>query len=108
MLIDSTLVKELGLRHFRLHKLLPISVALNNLTTSESHLYKYIKIAPYSLDSAWTSRTLKAIVTPKLCVPILLRLPFLSINHFVANFKLCSAIDKINNYDLLKPAVPKA
>lgn len=50
---------------------------------------------------------LKAVVTPKLCVPLLLGLPFLSINHIVADFKLCSAIDKTNDYDLLNPPVPK-
>jgi hypothetical protein len=81
ILIDSVLVKKLGLCHFHLHNPLPICVALNNLTTSESHLYEYVKIAPYSPDPAWTSQTVKAVVTLKLCVPLLLGLPFLTVNH---------------------------
>ena len=44
---------------------------------------------------------------PKLCVPLLLGLPFLSVNHIIANLKLCSAIDKTSNYDLLKALVTK-
>lgn len=46
-------------------------------------------------------------MTEKLCVPLLLGLPFLSMNHIVADFKLCSAIDKTNGYDLLHPPVLK-
>lgn len=67
VLIDSLLVDQLGLHCFHLHKLLPISVALNNTTTSESHLYEYVKIALYAPNSAWTSQTVKAVVTEKLC-----------------------------------------
>lgn len=37
VLIDSRLAETLGLQHFCLHKPLPISIALNNTATSNSH-----------------------------------------------------------------------
>jgi len=79
VLISETLVHHLGLCRFRLHKPLPISVALNNTMSSDSHLYEYVKIMLFSPDSAYVSQAIKAIVTPNLCVPLLLGLPFLGI-----------------------------
>jgi hypothetical protein len=103
MLISKALVCLLGLRRFRLHKPLPISVALNNTTSSDSHLYEYVKITPFSPDSAYVSRTIKAVVMPNLCVPLLLGLPFLAVNHIVADFVARTAVDKRGNFDLLNP-----
>jgi hypothetical protein len=103
VLIDAALVKSLGLRRFCLHKPLPISVALNNSTSSDSHLYEYVKITPFAPDSSYVSRTIKAIVTPSLCVPLLLGLPFLVTNNIVADFAARTAIDKDRNFDLLNP-----
>jgi len=105
--IDDMLADALGLCHFHLHKPLPISVALNNSALLNSHLYEYIKIVPYAPDSAWVGQTIKAVVTPKLCVPLLLGLPFLTVNHIVADFELRTAIDKLLSYDLLNPPSTK-
>jgi hypothetical protein len=66
-------------------------------------LYEYVKITPFSPDSAYVSRTIKAVVTPNLCVPLLLGLPFLAVNHIVADFVAHTAIDKHCNFDLLNP-----
>jgi len=101
MLIDAALVQSLGLRHFRLHKPLPISVALNNMICSDSHLHEYVKIAPFAPDSSYVSCTIKAIVMPSLCVLLLLGLPFLVANHIVTDFVACTAINKQCNVDLL-------
>lgn len=102
VLIDAALVKHLGLCRFHLHKPLPILVALNNSTCSDSHLYEYVKIAPFTPDSSYVSRMIKAIVM-NLCVPLLLGLPFLVANNIVADFTACTAIDKNCNFDLLNP-----
>ncbi|KAF8222394.1 hypothetical protein L208DRAFT_1322849 [Tricholoma matsutake] len=113
ILINSALVEKLGLCCFHSHKPfvalipLPISIALNNTASSESQLYEYIKITPYSVDASWTSRTVKAVITPNLCVPILFGLPFLSINNIVADFKEQTPINKSTSYDLLLPPLPK-
>lgn len=66
-----------------------------------------MKIAPYAPDSAWTSQTVKAVITPNLCVPVLFGLPFLSINCIVTDFKDHTAIDKMCGYDLLNPPAHK-
>lgn len=105
--IDSSLVESLGLHRFHLHRPLPISIAMNNTSTSDTHLYEYVKIVPYTVDSTWTSRTIRAVITPMLCVPLPLGLPFLTVNQIVADFKQHSVIDKSSNYDLLHPTVHK-
>jgi hypothetical protein len=105
VLIDDALVGKLGLCRFCLHKPLPISVALNNLNASENYLHECVKIVPFALNSAWTSCTVKAVVTLNLCVPILLRIPFLTANCIVTDFKDRTAIDKMNGYDLLNTKV---
>jgi len=79
-------------------------VALNNSSSSlDSHLHEYIKLVPYAPGSAWISQTVKAIVTPNLYVPLLLDLPFLTVNHIVTDFKTHTTINKENKYDLLNP-----
>lgn len=74
---------------------------------SDSHLYEYVKITQYTVDAAWMSHSVKAVITPMLCVPLLLGLPFLTVNHIVADFQHCSVIDRNNKYDLLNPPVIK-
>jgi hypothetical protein len=91
--------------HHRLHEPLPISVAVNNTSCSNSHLYEYVKIALFAPDSSYVSCTVKAIITPGLCVPLLLGLPFLVSNNIVANFVANTTIDKTSNIDLLNPPV---
>lgn len=47
----------------------------------------------------------KSLVTPNLCVPLLLGLPFLMVNCIVIDFECRMAIEKTNGYDLLKPPI---
>ena len=103
ILISKALVNLLGLYHFCLHKPLPISVTLNNTSSSDNHLHEYVKITPFSPDSAYVLHTIKAIVTLHLCVPLLLQLPFLAVNHIVADFVAQTPIDECCNFDLLTP-----
>lgn len=108
VLIDSTLVSLLGLHCFCLHKPLPISMALNNTLTSDSHLYEYVKLSPVTPDLSYVSCSIKAIITPGLCVPLLLGLPFLTVNNIGTNFAARIAIDKSCDYDLINlPVVVK-
>jgi hypothetical protein len=95
----------LGLHRFCLHEPLPISIAVNNTSCSDSHLYEYVKIAPFAPDSSYVLHTVKAIITPGLCVPLLLGLPFLVLNNIVADFVACTTVDKTSNIDLLNPPV---
>jgi hypothetical protein len=58
-----------------------------------------------SLDSAWSSRVIKAIVTPGLCLPIILGLPWLEWNHIVTDHAARTCIDKKTSYDLINPPI---
>jgi hypothetical protein len=70
-------------------------------------LHEFIRIAPFAPTSAWVSCTIKAIIAPRLCVPLLLGLPFLTANQILIDFASCTAIDKHCNYDLLNPPARK-
>jgi hypothetical protein len=102
--IDPNLIDKLGFCCFKLHDPLRIKLTLKNGQKSSVSLTEYVKIRPYSSDSVWTSITIKAIIVPGLCVPLLLGIPFLESNHIVIDCNLCTVIDKCCNYDLLSPA----
>ena len=102
--INPNIVEELGYHCFKLHEPLCIDLILKNGQKSSASLTKYVKIKPYSSDSAWTSMTVKAVIAPGLCVPLLLSIPFLESNHIVIDCNLHTVIDKCCNYNLLNPA----
>jgi len=104
VLIHPELVAELGLKRYRLQVPEIVDVALKNSNAKQKcELFDYIKISFTSLDSVWTSRKAKAIITPGLCAPVILGLPFLQHNSIVTDHADCSCIDKKTNYDLLNP-----
>ena len=102
VLIHPELVDRLGLTKYHLKTLEIIDVAISN-EKKETELYFYVKLSLSSLDSTWTSRVVKAIVTPGLCLPIILGLPWLERNHIVTDHTARTCIDKIKLYDLLNP-----
>jgi hypothetical protein len=85
-----------------------VDFALQNRKKYSTSLYEYVKIRLSSSDVSWTSITLKAIIAPGLCVPILLGIPFLESNHIVIDCNLHTVIDKHCNYNLLnsEPVTP--
>lgn len=105
MLIEEDLVRKLGLHCFRLHNPVTISLAIDNGTPSPATLDEYIKISPFAPDGQWSSNSVKAVIAPKLCVPLLLGIPFLNVNKIVMDFNSRTAIDKRCNYDLLNPPI---
>ena len=102
VLIHPDLVDHLGLKKYRLHKPELVDVAFSK-EKKETELYYYVKLSLSSLDSAWTSRVVKAIVTPGLCLPVILGLPWLEWNSIVTDHAARTCIDKLNSYDLLNP-----
>ena len=76
-------------------------------------LYFYVKVSLTSLDSTWTSCSVKAIITPGLCATIIFGLPWLEDNNIVTDHSAYTWIDKKNDYDLLNlpvmlpPTLPK-
>jgi len=104
VLIHLELVKKLTLKKYCLNKPEVVNVAFGN-EKNETKLYFYIKLSVTSLDSTWTSQSVRAIVTPGLCTPIILGLPWLEHNNIVTDHATHTCIDKKNNYDLLNPPV---
>jgi hypothetical protein len=68
-------------------------------------LTDYVKLTVTTIDNAWTSGTVCAIIAPGLCMPIILGLPFLEHNNIVMDHNNCSCIDKKTGYNILSPAV---
>ena len=101
VLICPELVDQLGLRKYRLHKPETVDIAFGNKKKQKTELYHYVKLSVTSLGSQWTSCTVRALVTPGLCAPIILGLPWLVHNSIVTDHAACTCIDKKNSYDLL-------
>ena len=59
------------------------------------------------LDIMYVLKTVCTVISPSLCVPILLGLPFLKHNNIVIDIEVNTAIDQINGFDLLNPPIPQ-
>ena len=103
ILIHPELVNQLGLRKYQLHKPETDDVAFGNKKKQKTELYHYVKLSLTSLDSEWTSCTVRVLITPGLCAPIILSLPWLIHNLIVTDHTAWTCIDKKNSYDLLNP-----
>jgi len=75
--INPELIQKCNYHRLKLLKSLIIDLALQNGCNSQASLTEYIKICLLSSDSSWSSITIKAIIVPRLCVPLLLGVPFL-------------------------------
>lgn len=106
--IDSSLVDRLKLKRHKLHKKIKITLAMQN--HSEIELEHWVKIRPSSLDSRWSSRALRAIVSPSLAAPVILGQPFLYANDLDISHRKRTCKPSTSSYDLLNPSpapVPK-
>ena len=103
VLIHPDLIAKLSLRKYCLHKPETVDVAMNNEQKSRSELYKYVKLSLTSLDAVWTSNSVKALIVPNLCMPVILGLPFLIHNTIITDHAARTCVDKSSKYDLLNP-----
>ncbi|KAF8165034.1 hypothetical protein B0H34DRAFT_855488 [Crassisporium funariophilum] len=104
VLIRPDIVKLLALEIKTLKKPLPIGVAVDEgKSPLKVLLSQFVTLSLSSLDNAWTSKPFKAIVTPGLCTPLLLGLPFLVQNKIVIDHNARMAVDKASGFDLLHP-----
>ncbi|KIO11021.1 hypothetical protein M404DRAFT_966898, partial [Pisolithus tinctorius Marx 270] len=106
VLIDETLVAKLGLRRRPLHKSLHVSVALSSGDREVRSLESYVVLSCLSPDARFRSRSVRAIIAPGLCTPLLLGLPFLSHNQLVVDHALRTCINKDTGYDLMNSPAP--
>ena len=104
VLICTDLVNTLLLRCHLLHKPKIIELAMeSNGQKSQIVLHEYVKLRLYNPSNYWQSRTVQAIITPTLCAPVILGLPFLVHNHIVIDHADRTVIDKISGFGLLNP-----
>ncbi|KAJ7718298.1 hypothetical protein DFH07DRAFT_784980 [Mycena maculata] len=108
VIINEALVNDLNLPTYKLHRPESVSLALSDSSTPTSTLLtRYVKLQLHSLDQAWTSTSVRALVAPDLCAPIILGLPWLQKNHIVIDHNARTVVDKRSLFDLMNPPEPK-
>jgi hypothetical protein len=105
VLIRPETVADLGLPIRKLSKPQYATVAINSQPQTFS-LYNYVILSLSSLNNAWTSRPVRALIANNLCINILLGLPFLKHNKIVIDHDADTAIDKTSGFDLLNENKP--
>ena len=100
VLIRPEVVADLALPIHRLRSPILMSLAVGD-GTDITELHSFVTLSLSSLNNAWTSRTVRAVIAPGLCTNMLLGLPFLEHNHIVIDHSLRTAIHKPSNFDLL-------
>ena len=100
VLIRPETVADLGLKIRKLHKPQLATVAIKSKRHT-FHLFDYVHLTLSSLNNAWTSQPVRALIAADLCTNILLGLPFLKHNKIVIDHDSDTVIDKITGFDLL-------
>jgi hypothetical protein len=96
ILIDPVYADRLGLAHRKLPSLKEIVMAVGNGEKEVFLFDEYVPLTVVSSNQAWTSCVCHAILTPNLCVPILLGNPFLATKSIVIDHESHTCIDKKN------------
>ena len=106
VLVHPKTVEKLGLPIFPLPHPEQIDVAISSSKSTKQLLSHYVKFKATSLDGLWTSRTIRAIIAPNLCMPIIFGLPFLEHNGIISDHRSRACIHKNTGYNLINPAIP--
>ena len=85
VLIRPDLVKRLNLPSLPLVTPERVNVALGSAEPI-NQLTHYVEKFPASLDNHFHSHLLHAVIAPGLCMPLILGLPFLSLNRILCNY----------------------
>lgn len=85
VLICPDLVAHLNLSSHPLEKPENVNITLGS-ANQITQLTHYTIICPTSLDSCFCSHPLHAVIAPGLCMPLILRLPFLTTNWITCNY----------------------
>jgi hypothetical protein len=109
VLISESLTKSLGLKRRKLHEPMYVEMAMpEDGSKCVVQLNEWVKLSLYDVSGLWTSKTVRAVIAPSLCAPVILGLPFLSHNNIVIDHSARTVIDKISGFDLLHPPPPPA
>ena len=66
-----------------------------------------MKLKLYDPSGHYNSKTVHAVISPSLCMPVLLGLPFFKHNGIIVDTNAHITIDKFQNFNLLNPVLPK-
>ena len=102
VLICPDIATRLVLPTFPLSDPKQVNVAMGSPNQIEK-LTHYVILEPSSLDNLFLSHPLHAVIAPGLCMPIILGLPFLTVNKIVCNYAACQCMATGHNspYNLL-------
>ncbi|KAJ3928719.1 MAG: hypothetical protein NXY57DRAFT_964271 [Lentinula lateritia] len=106
VLIRADVVTALGLKTRQLHKPQEMSVAMSEGSPSIFTSSSYCKVGLEDPSGSWTSRSVRALIVPSLCFPMILGIPFLAHNFLVTDYAARTVMDKTSGFDLMNPADP--
>ena len=109
VLINQDFANSLSPKRRRLIEPMSIEMAMPNEGPKRVILlYEWVKLRLYDPSSFWTSKTVRAVIAPSLCAPVILGTPFLQHNNIVIDHAARTVIDKTCGFDLLNPKPPAA
>lgn len=106
VLIRADVVIALALKERHLPKPQQMSVAMSEGSPQIFTASSYCKVGPEDPLGAWSSRSVRALVVPSLCFPMVLGIPFLAHNFLVTDYSSRTVIDKTSGFDLMNPSAP--
>jgi hypothetical protein len=107
VLISNEWVAKLGLRRKRLLAPYYAELAMEKNGQKIDILFsEYVKIQLHDPSSFWSSKSVRTVIAPGLCAPMILSLPFLAHIDIVVDASARTVIDKKCNFDLLNPVAP--
>ncbi|KAJ3817171.1 hypothetical protein F5880DRAFT_1463971, partial [Lentinula raphanica] len=106
VLIDTKLVRSLGLRTFNLPSPRSMTLAMSDGNPQVFTASLYCKVSLRDPSDLWRSKPVRALILPSLCHPMILGLPFLSHNSLTIDYAKRSVLANNSSFDLLHPKPP--
>ena len=105
VLIRPQLVEQLQLPVYRLNQPEEVDVAIDSSCKKKEKqiLSSFVILRVTSLDHTFVAKPVRALITPGLCMPVILGLPWLEHNKIVCDHADRACIVKDLDYDLLHP-----
>ena len=107
VLISEQYVSLLNLHRRRLREPYSAELAMDNNGHTNIQFSKYVKLQLHDPSSFWSSKSIRTIIAPGLCAPMILGLPFLVHNDIIVDAAAQTVVDKKCGFDLLHPMVPR-
>lgn len=103
MIICDQLVNDINLCCHKLQEPIISKLVMQPDGPKILEFREFIKLKLYDSSGVYVAKAICAVISAILCMPVLLGLPFLKHNNIVIDVESHTAIDKINNFDLLHP-----